>query len=255
MRTRITIPSQLAAGTLAVLALTGTALAQSTPTPQTTTTITVDVVAEREQIADQQIKEQEQQRLLGIFPNFRVSYRQDAVPLNARQKFQLAWKSVADPTRFASIAIVSGVQYARNDFSGFGRGFEGYGKRYAALYGTSLTATMMSNAILPSILRQDPRYFYQGTGTAKSRVGYALSRAVLRKGDNGRWQPDYSRIVGGLASGALSNLYYPKDDRRSARLMLGNAAFAIAGAAAGNLFQEFLFKRLTTHSNHASQAK
>jgi len=190
----------------------------------------------------------ERQRLLGVFPNFRVSYRQDAVPLDSRQKFQLTWKIVTDPVRFVTVGVGAGIQYARDDYSGFGRGFEGYAKRYAALYATAFTASMISNSLLPAVFRQDPRYFYNGTGTTSSRAFYAVSRSVVRKGDNGRWQPDYSRILGSLASGALSNLYYPEEDRRSGRLIVANAAIVIGGAALGNLFQEFLFKRLTTHA-------
>ena len=226
------------------------ALAQGAPPepPVPSIDVVVDVNATRTQVAEQQIREQERQRLFGIFPNFRVSYRADAQALNSRQKFQLAWKSISDPARFASTAVVAGIQQARGDFSGFGSGFPGYGRRYAALYGTALTATMISNAVLPSVLKQDPRYFYKGSGSRTSRAAYAMSRAVLRKGDNGRWQPDYSRILGSLTSGALSNLYYPAEDRRSARLTLENAAFGIGGAALGNLLQEFLFKRLTTHA-------
>jgi hypothetical protein len=217
--------------------------------------IDVDVTVTRVELAEQQLKEQTQQRLLGVLPNFRVSYRADAVPLTGRQKFKLTWKSVTDPTRFASAGVVAGIQQLRNDFSGFGSGADGYARRYAAFYATAFTATMVSNALLPTLFRQDPRYFYKGTGETRSRVAYALSRAVVRKADNGRWQPDYSRILGSLASGALSNLYYPAEDRRSARLTLQNTAFGIGGAAAGNLFQEFLFRRLTTHSRRSTQGQ
>lgn len=243
----VRVPVRWQAAAVFCLCACGPASAQ-TPSPEPprpTFDVIVDVPATTEQIAEQQIKEQVQQRLLGVFPNFRVSYRPDAAPLNSRQKFQLAWKSISDPARFGSIAFVAGVQHARDDFSGYGRGFEGYGRRYAAVYATLFTATMISNAALPSLLRQDPRYFYRGTGSRRSRAMYAISRAVIRKADNGRWQPDYSRILGSLASGALSNFYYPAENRRSARLTLENAALAIGGAAGGNLLQEFLFKRLT----------
>jgi hypothetical protein len=223
--------------------------------PVTLGNVDVDVTVTRVELAEQQIKEQTRQRLLGVVPNFRVSYRADAVPLSGPQKFKLTWKSVSDPTRFAGAAIVAGIQQARNDFSGFGSGAEGYARRYAAFYATAFTATMISNAVLPTLLKQDPRYFYNGTGSRTARVGYALSRAVVRKGDNGRWQPDYSRLFGSLASGALSNLYYPEEDRRSARLTFENAAIGFGGAAIGNLFQEFLFKRLTTHSRGSAESR
>jgi hypothetical protein len=217
--------------------------------------VDVDVTVTRVELAEQQLKEQTQQRLLGVLPNFRVSYRADAVPLTGQQKFKLSWKSVTDPTRFVGAAVVAGIQQARNDFSGFGRGPDGYARRYAAFYGTAFTATMVSNALLPTLFKQDPRYFYKGTGSTASRVGYALSRAFVRKADNGRWQPDYSRILGSLASGALSNLYYPAEDRRSARLTFENTTIGIGGAAAGNLFQEFLFKKLTTRPRRSTDSR
>ena len=150
------------------------------------------------------------------------------------------------------VAIVAGVQQARNDFSGFGDGAEGYAKRYAAAYANVMTRSLITQVLLPSLFKQDPRYFYKGTGSAASRVAYALSRAVIRKGENGRWQPNYSGILGSLASGAASNLYYPAADRKSVRLTLENAAIGIGGAAAGHLAQEFLFKRLTSHASRSS---
>jgi hypothetical protein len=236
-------------------AAAASAAPQGEPPPRDKVKIDVEVTGDREAIADEQLKEQEQQRLLGVFPNFRVSYRPDAVPLNTRQKFELAWKSMTDPARFATVAVVSGVQHSRNDFAGFGRGFSGYGKRYLALYATSFTASMISTAALPALLRQDPRYFYKGNGTRTARAMYALSRAVVRKGDNGHSQPDYSRIIGSLASGAISTFYYPEENRRGTRLTLENAALVLAGGAAGNLFQEFLFKRLTPQANHAANGQ
>jgi len=212
----------------------------------------VEVTAARVEIADQQIHQQERQRLFGVFPNFRVSYLPNAEPLNARQKFHLTWKSVADPVRFATVGVGAGIQYARNDFAEFGDGLEGYAKRYAALYATILTSSMISNVALPTVFRQDPRYFYKGTGSTSSRLGYALSRAVVRRGDNGRSQPDYSRILGSLSAGAISNFYYPPEHRRDAQLMLTNTAIAIGGAALGNVMQEFVLVHVTKRGNHAA---
>ena len=211
-------------------------------------TVVVDVAPTRFELAEQQIKEQEQQRLLGVFPNFFVTYDPNAVPLTAGQKFELSWKSHVDPVRFGVVAIVAGVQQARDDFSGFGEGVEGYAKRYAAAYGNIMTQSLIVQVLMPSLFRQDPRYFYKGTGSTTARMAYAISRAVIKKGDNGHWQPNYSGILGSLAAGAISNLYYPSEDRRGVRLTLENAAIGIGGAAAGHLAQEFLFAKLTTHA-------
>lgn len=210
-------------------------------------TIGIDVRPTRV-IAQQQLKAQEQQRVFGIFQNFSVSYDPNAVPLDARQKFQLTWKTVIDPVRFGWIAGFAAVQQARGDFGGFGGGGEGYAKRYAALTATTLTGTVLTKALLPVIFRQDPRYFYKGTGTTSARVGYAVSRAFLRKGDDGRVRPDYSRILGQLAAGTISNLYYPAQDRHGVRLTLTNSALAIGGGAIDNLLQEFVLRRFTTHA-------
>ena len=100
---------------------------------------------------------------------------------------------------------------------------------------------------MPSVLKQDPRYFYKGTGTTRSRALYAVANAVICKGDNGHWQTNYSSILGGVAAGGISNFYYPSADRNGVTLTIENTALGIAGSAIGNLFQEFLVRRLTPH--------
>jgi hypothetical protein len=210
--------------------------------------VTVNVTPTSVELAERQIKAQEQQRLFGVLPNFFVTYEPDAVSLSASQKFELSWKSRLDPVRFVGVGIVAGVQQARGDYSGFGQGVGGYAKRYAAAYANGLTSSLITQVVMPSLFKQDPRYFYKGTGSTTARMGYAISRAVIRKGDNGRWQPNYSGILGSLAAGALSNLYYPPEDRKGVRLTFTNAAIGLGGAAVGHLAQEFLFKKLTSHA-------
>jgi hypothetical protein len=211
--------------------------------------VAVDVTSTQVELAERQIQAQEQQRLFGVVPNFFVTYDPDAVSLTARQKFELSWKSFLDPVQFLVVGTVAGVQHARDDYGGFGEGAEGYAKRYAAAYATVLTFSLMTQVAMPSLFKQDPRYFYKGTGSTPSRMGYAISRAVIRKGDNGRWQPNFSGILGSLASGALSNLYYPAEDRQGVQLTFTNAALGLGGAAVGHLAQEFLFKRVTSHAH------
>jgi hypothetical protein len=103
--------------------------------------------------------------------------------------------------------------------------------------------------VLPSLLKQDPRYFYRGTGTRRSRLLYALANAVICKGDNGKWQPNYSNMLGGLAAGGISNLYYPAKDRNGARLTFENALIEIGATAGANLVEEFLVPRPTPKSS------
>ena len=210
------------------------------------TEIQVTASASRVEVAEAQIKAQEKQRVLGFVPNFYVSYIADAAPLTSKQKFKLAWKSTIDPVTFALTGVQAGVQQARNDYSAYGQGVEGYAKRFGAAYADGASGTFIGGAILPSLFRQDPRYFYKGTGSTGSRILYAISRSVIAKGDNQRWQPNYSAILGSIASGAVSNLYYPDKDRGTA-LVFENALIGTGENAVVNLFQEFVIRHFTPH--------
>jgi len=204
----------------------------------------VQVVLSPIEIAEEQMKEQEKQRILGVIPNFYVSYIPDAVPLTSKQKFRLAFRASVDPVTFGVTAAIAGVEQATDEFDGFGQGAQGYAKRYGAAYADTVISTFIGGAILPSILKQDPRYFYKGTGTKRQRALYAMANAVICKGDNGRWQPNYSGILGGFASGAISTLYYPPEHNET-ELVVENTLVGIGATAAVNLLQEFLLRRLT----------
>ena len=196
------------------------------------------------EVAAEEIKEQEKQRVLGVIPNFYVSYVQDAAPLTSKQKFGLAWKTTIDPVNFAVVGVIAGVQQWQDNFKDYGEGAQGYGKRYGASYADFVTSTFFGGAVLPSLLKQDPRYFYKGTGTVRDGVWYAVSMAVMCKGDNGRWQFNYSAIGGSLISGGISNAYYPDKDR-GADLVFENTLIGIGENAATNLLQEFVIRKLT----------
>jgi hypothetical protein len=151
-----------------------------------------------------------------------------------------------DPVTFGLAGIEAGVEQAQNDFSEYGQGAEGYAKRFGAAYADNAISTFNGGAILPTVLKQDPRYFYKGTGSTGSRILYAMANAVICKGDNHRWQPNYSAILGGLAAGGISNLYYPAKDRGAA-LVFENTLIGTGETAVFNLFQEFVVKKLTPH--------
>ena len=206
--------------------------------------VTVSGGSEAE-IAQAQLHLEEQQRVLGVFPNFYVSYDSHAAPLNTRQKYQLAWKTSIDPVAWVMTGVVAGGEQAGNVFAGYGQGAQGFGKRFGASYADSFVSTMLSDAVFPSLLRQDPRYFYKGTGTVASRAMYAIANAVVCKGDNGHWQANYSGIAGGIAAGGISNLYYPAGDRSGVEVTFENALIGTAETAVQNLFQEFVVRRLT----------
>jgi hypothetical protein len=204
---------------------------------------TVSVIYSPEQVAVEQVKLEEQQRIFGIIPNFYVAYDHDAAPLTTKLKFQLALKTATDPITIVGIGVLAGINQA-GDVPNYGQGVKGYGKRFGAATADSLSDIMIGGAILPSFLHQDPRYFYQGTGTKKSRVFHALSSPFICKGDNGRLQPNYSSVGGDLASAALSNAYYPASDRGAAPVF-ENFIIGTGERMLGNVIQEFVLPRLT----------
>jgi hypothetical protein len=197
-----------------------------------------------EQVAAEQLRAEEKQRVLGIIPSFFTSYVYDAAPLTAKQKFSLTAHETFDPVSLIGVGMVAGIQQANNTYPGYGQGTAGYGKRFGAALGDSLTSDFLGHAVFPSLLHQDPRYFYQGTGTVKSRFYHAVSFGVLTRSDSGHLTPNLSYLLGDLGSGALSNLYYPHADR-SAGLVFTNAAIGVGGRAAGAVFREFISKRIT----------
>jgi hypothetical protein len=206
----------------------------------------VDVTLSQHELAAEQLKSEEKQRLLGVLPDFFVSYARDAAPLTAAQKFQLGWKTIVDPVGFIGTAISAGIQQARNNDPQFGQGVEGYAKRYGAQYANHVSHVIIGHVIIQSIFHQDPRYFYKGTGSIRSRALYAIGTAFLAKGDNGNWQFDYSDVLGGMASHELSTLYYPSTSR-PVRKLADDVLLGFAGRAENNLLHEFVLRRFTTH--------
>jgi hypothetical protein len=204
----------------------------------------VEVGLSREDVAEEQIEIEEKQRVLGVLPNFYVSYIPNAVPLTSKQKFKLALRTVVDPFTFVFVGGAAGIEQAENEFSGYGQGAQGYAKRFGAGYADTVTGTFIGSVILPALLKQDPRYFYKGTGSKRSRFLYAIANVVICKGDNGRWQANYSNVFGSLAAGGISNLYYPASNR-GAGLTFENFGLGIAGSAVANLLQEFVIKKLS----------
>jgi Carboxypeptidase regulatory-like domain len=198
-----------------------------------------------EEIAEAQLNLEERQRVLGILPNYYVSYDPNALSLTTRQKFELAWRTSIDPVTWAMTGAVAGIEQANHTFKGYGQGAEGYGKRFGANYADGFDSDMIGGAMLPSIFKQDPRYFYRGTGSISARALYAIASAVICKGDNGHRQFNYSGILGGLAAGGISNLYYPAGDRNGVTVTFENTAIGTAEGAVQNLIQEFVIRRLT----------
>ena len=207
---------------------------------------TVNAIVSPEEIATEQVHAEEKQRVAGFIPNFYVVYDPNAAPLTARLKFQLALRTAIDPVTIAGVALVSATDQA-GDVPNFQEGAEGYGQRVGANYLNGFTDIMIGGALLPSLLHQDPRYFYQGTGTKKSRILHAISSPIVTRGDNGRPEPNISSIGGDLASAAIANSYYPASNR-GPELLLSTALINAGARMTNGLIQEFVLRGITTGS-------
>jgi Carboxypeptidase regulatory-like domain len=206
-------------------------------------TTTVNVAYTPEEVATEQVQTEEKQRVFGIIPNFYVVYDANPAPLTAKLKFHLAMKTSTDIVSVLGVGALAGINQA-GDTPNYGQGAKGYGERFGAVAADGFSDIMIGGAILPSILRQDPRYYYKGTGTNKSRILHAISSPFVCKADNGKLQPNYSSIGGDLSSSALSNLYYPPSNRGSG-LVLQNFFVTTGERMLSSLVQEFVLGRLT----------
>ncbi len=189
--------------------------------------------------AEQQVKEEEHQRVLGIVPAFNTSYVWNAASLTAGQKLGLAFRAATDPFQFAAAFMVAGYHEALDEDTGFGWGTEGYFKRSGAAYLDAFDGDMIGNGILPGLLHQDPRYFRMGHGTFKHRMLYAVATNFVARHDNThRWGPNYSNVGGNIIAGAISNLYYPSQNSGWGQT-ISNGMIVTAEGGLGSLFQEF----------------
>lgn len=212
----------------------------------------VSVSVSQHDIAEEQIKEEEKQRLFGILPEFHVSYRWDAVPLTTKQKFELALKSSFDPVPLAIIGAEAGYSQANNHLRPFGQGTEGYAKRFGVRFADDFDASMIGGAILPSIFHQDPRYFVKGTGSIQLRTLHAMTFPFICRGDDGHSMPNYSRMLGLYASVELANTYYPPDWNMG--ISAKSYLLGYLETSVDNLITEFVIPHLTTHKpKHVSE--
>ncbi|HTV65293.1 MAG TPA: carboxypeptidase-like regulatory domain-containing protein [Bryocella sp.] len=208
----------------------------------------VNVGGSPEEIAQIEVKQELQQRVFGFIPNFYVTYTTDPPPLFAKQKFNLAWKSVIDPVTIAGVAFLAGVYQASDTPGGYGQGAEGYGRRFGAAYGDVVFGTFIGSAILPSVLHQDPRYFYLGPDySMKKRWEHALANSVIARNDRSKkWEPNYSGIIGSFAAAGISYTYLPASDRTTG-LYLEDALVRLGESSVAGILQEFILRKFTSH--------
>ncbi|MCU1323979.1 MAG: hypothetical protein JWM43_3628 [Acidobacteriaceae bacterium] len=197
--------------------------------------------------AERELQAQQRQRIAGVLPNFNTVLGGYAAPLSPGQKMRAAFRSAIDPAQFVIAGISAAYGQATDshssiDSTGFRHGYEqggiGFVKRYGASYADQFDGTLLGNGVFPALLHQDARYFRLGEGTIKHRIVYAALTTVRCKGDNGKWQPNASNLLGNLAAGGISNLYYPAADR-GFELTIQQGLVVTAEGAIGSFLLEF----------------
>ena len=163
--------------------------------------------------AEEQLKAQEHQRVMGVMATFNTTSNRDALPLTPAQKFQLFFKSETDPWPFLLAGVVSGIGQADDSYAVWGQGLQGYAKRFGASYSDAFIGNFFGNAVLTSLLREDPRYFQKGSGKFINRALWAAASTVWCRRDNGGWGPNYANVGGNLIGAAIARAYYPASER------------------------------------------
>ena len=174
-----------------------------------------------------------------MLPNFNASYISDAVPLTSGQKFRLMFSTEKDPATIGFSMFVALIGQAEGSHPAYGGGIGGYGKRFGQNYADTFDGAFWGNAVLPALWHQDPRFFRLGQGPPMHRIWYALSTNVRAKHDGtGKWEPNYSNLVGNLISGGISNLYLPANERGIGSTFEG-AFLVTAEGGIGSMLEEF----------------
>ena len=185
----------------------------SSQTPVTQSAVAQNPDEEERKKAQAQLQAQEKQRVFGVMATFNTTRDKDALPLSAGQKYQLFFKSASDPWPFLLAGFGAGIDQAEDSFPEYGQGMQGYAKRFGAAYTDYFTGNLLGNAVLASLMKEDPRYFQKGTGSFTSRFLWAATSTVWCKRDDATWGPNYANVLGNLMGASISNLYYPQSDR------------------------------------------
>jgi hypothetical protein len=165
-------------------------------------------------IQNDQQHEPSKNHIFWIIPNYRSDENPAEIkPLTSAEKMKVALDDSFDPSAFLVAGIFAGLSIAQKQYSSFGTGAQGFGKYYGGAFADQAIGNIMSEGLFPVALHQDPRYFVKGAGGFWKRTGYAISREVITRGDDGRNHFNTSELAGNAVAAGISNFYYPASDR------------------------------------------
>ena len=177
------------------------------------------------------------ERVLFVIPAFEITNKQAPPPYTPKEKLMLSSRQVFDPFIWVATGIQTGFSQADKEFPEYGQGTIGFGKRYGAEMLDTIDGGLASTAFR-IMLKQDPRYFRLGHGSIKRRIAYSLGQEFITRGDSGKREFNWSRVLGSLASASLSNLYYPPPNR-GLGLTMNRFALGFLWDPSGLLMDEF----------------
>ncbi len=210
--------------------------------------------AQRKAEGDREVKQQEKQRVGGVLPLFNVVISGQTVPLTPAQKFSISLHTIVDPyTIGLAVVVGGGFGEIEDSHPGYHWGPEGLFKRIGASYADNAIGNVVGNAALPVLLHQDPRYYRKGEGSVISRIVYSALTTFVCYGDNGKKQFNYSNIGGNVIAGAISNAYYPSDERGLSLTLQNAATVTYEGMLGAQIlefspdFEDYLHRRRERH--------
>jgi len=210
--------------------------AQGSSSSQTAVPMT-DAEKTQHDKAEEQLKQQEHQRVMGVMATFNTTRNKDALPLSPGQKFQLFFKSETDPWPFLLSSVVAGIGQADDSYPEWGQGAQGYGKRIGAAYTDAFIGNFFGNAVLPIVLHEDPRYYQKGAGSFTSRALWAASSSVWCKRDKGGWGPNYANVGGNLIGAAVARVYYPASERTVSNTITDGLTVSAEGVVGAEIIE------------------
>jgi len=189
---------------------------------------------------DPSVPDDEGGRVLGLIPDNKIvpSTSKLEEPLTSGGKFNLALKDTIDPFTFVLAGFYSGIAQWRGDYPAYGEGGTGYAKRFGAAYADQAIGNYLTEAIVPSLTHEDPRYFRKGTGGVWSRMSYALTRTLVTRTDKGGHSFNFSEIAGNAIAAGLSDFYYPPA-QRTAGAATERLGIQVVSDSAFNVLLEF----------------
>jgi hypothetical protein len=208
---------------LAILLLAGAAGAQA---------------PDAQQNPDSQLPPEE--HILGVVPNYNTVENPSVRigPLAVKEKFKLAADDAFDPFSWVVTGLYAGAEQWNWQDREFGQGMAGYGERYAALFADQAISSYLSEAIVPALLHEDPRFFRRGMGSFWKRAGYAMSRVLVTRTDAGAWRFNTSEIAGNMLAASLGDLYHAPSERGAAEVM-ERFSLSVVSDAGFNVLKEF----------------